>query len=103
MDSSLVKNITAILLIATCAFIGYYLFAQKDATTLTTENVVSFADVQKYINRGEVLDKVRLDTTIFADPKFNSLQGFPRDEVVKPTGRPNPFDIVQTDGQTLSQ
>lgn len=96
MDSTL-KNVSVILIIFTLAFVGYYFFIQKDDATLGLDSgSISqdlFADVQKYIARREVLDKVKLDTTIFADERFDNLVDYSPEEAVMPKpGRENPFD-----------
>ena len=98
MDSTL-KNIAVILAIFTLAFVGYYFFIQKDTTSLALEsNSISqdlFADVQRYIERREVLDRVKFDTTIFMDERFNNFVDYTQIEPVKPQpGRDNPFDEV---------
>lgn len=98
MDSTL-KNIAVILVIFTLAFVGYYFFIQKDKTSLDLQaDSISqdlFADVQKYIERREVLDRVKLDTTIFMDERFNNFVDYTPVEAVKPeSGRDNPFDEV---------
>ncbi len=98
MDSTL-KNVSVILVIFTLAFVSYYFFIQKDesATDLGSGSISQdlFADVQRYIERREVLNKVKLDVTIFADERFNNLVDYTPEEPVKPIpGRDNPFDDV---------
>jgi hypothetical protein len=98
MDSTL-KNVAVILVIFTLAFVGYYFFIQKDKTALGLDsgsiNQDLFADVQRYIGRREVLDKVKLDTAIFKDERYNTLIDYTPEEAVMPEpGRDNPFDEV---------
>jgi hypothetical protein len=102
MESSL-KNIVSILAIATCAFLGYYIFVQKDINTLALDGgavtAELFVDVQKYIERRAVLDAIAMDTSIFSDERFRSLVGYPTDIVEQPVGRTNPFDEAESSGQ----
>ncbi len=97
MNSPL-KNITAILVILTIAFLGYYLFLQKDNSDLSlagggvAEDL--FVDVQKYAERRQLLDRVQLKFDIFADARFRSLKGYPTDIEEVPIGRQNPFDEI---------
>lgn len=95
MNASL-KNITTILIVLSMAFLGYYLFLQNDNSALSLDgSAVSedlFADVQKYEERRNQLNKIKLDTTIFTDQLFTSLTGYPRDIPDQKTGRTNPFD-----------
>lgn len=98
MDSTL-KNIAVILIIFTLAFVAYYFFIQKDSDALSLDsgslNQDLFADVQRYIGRREVLDRVKLDTAIFQDERFNNMVDYTPVEPVKPPqGRTNPFDEV---------
>ena len=98
MNSTL-KNVSVILLIFTLAFAGYYFFIKnKDVSLgLDTGSVgpVLFADVQKYIARSEIIDKVKLDTTLFADERFKNLVDYSPETPVSPiAGRENPFDEI---------
>ncbi len=92
------KNIVAILVLATVAFLGYYLYSQKDQVELALEGSAAteevFVDVQRYIERRSVLDAITLDTSIFAEERFRSLVGYPTEVKEQPIGRPNPFDEV---------
>ena len=95
MDSTL-KNIAVILIIFTLAFVGYYFFIKKDDALSLDSGSISqdlFADVQRYIARREVLDRVRLDTAIFSDERFVNLVDYTLEDPEKPEqGRTNPFD-----------
>lgn len=98
MDSTL-KNATVILLVLTCAFVGYYVFIQNDNSELDPSNGALsqelFADVQKYIERSSVLSRVKLDTTIFSNERFQSLTSYATEEVTVKVGRTNPFDEAE--------
>lgn len=94
MDST-IKNITIIMLILSFAFLGYYLYAQKDAINLSGEAGVGqdlFAKVQKYIERRNILDQVSLDTTILKDQRFISAVSYSSEVVEQKVKRENPFD-----------
>ena len=97
MDST-VKNIAIVLLLLTFAFIGYYLFIQKDQTELSISGAdVSqelFTNVQKYVERRTVLDKVKLDLGILSDNRFRGLVSYTTPIVEQPIGRENPFDKI---------
>lgn len=89
------KNIATVLILFTVALGGYYLFIKKDATELDLSGSASadlFVDVQKYIERREVLGNVQLDTTLFNEPRFRSLVSFSSEGAPISVGRPNPFD-----------
>lgn len=96
MESSALKNITTLLVIATAAFLGYYLFVQKDQTDLALQGgdttAELFTQVQKYIERNQQLDRIKLNTDLLADERFQSLTGFPTEVSEQSVGRDNPFD-----------
>lgn len=99
MDNTLIKNITVALVILTMAFLGYYLFTMRDEITLsggtaTGQNL--FSDVQKYAERRQVLDQIRLDTSLFSDERFLSLKGYTATTPVYQEGRQNPFAIAES-------
>jgi hypothetical protein len=95
-NNSSLKNVTTLLVIFTAAVLGYYLFVQKDQSELSLEGggVVEglFADVQKYTERRQQLDRIRLDTSLFTDERFRSLVGYSTEVPEQPIGRENPFD-----------
>ncbi len=100
MDNSLIKNITIVLVILTLAFLGYYLFTMKDEINLSgtssTANQDLFGDVQKYAERRQVLDQIKLDTTLFSDERFLSLRGYTPTTPTFQEGRLNPFAVVES-------
>jgi hypothetical protein len=98
MDKS-IKNIAVLLVLATCALLGYYFFAQKGTTNLlltNTDTATLFADVQKYVERRRQLDTVKMSTDLFTDPYFRSLVSYSTPVPTQPVGRDNPFDPVQS-------
>jgi hypothetical protein len=99
MEKSL-KNIITLLLIVASAAAGYYFFVVKDAADLVSGNSALsqelFADVQRYAERRQTISRIQLDTQIFSDTRFRSLQTFNIDGVTPPQNRANPFDVVNT-------
>lgn len=95
MNASL-KNIAVVLVALSLVFLGYYFYSQTDSTSLSLgSSAVSadlFADVQKYEERRNQLNSIKLDTTIFTDQLFMSLTGYSREIPEQTTGRNNPFD-----------
>lgn len=94
--SPAIKNIASILVAATLAFLGYYLYNQNQQTGLSyaddnysTEQMLN--NTQVFIERRSLLDAVTLDTDIFIDPVFQSYRSYRSPEVVVPIGRDNPF------------
>lgn len=98
MDNTLIKNITVALVVLTMAFLGYYLFTMRDEITLsggTATDQDLFGDVQKYAERRQVLDQIKLDTSLFSDERFLSLKGYTPAVPVFQEGRQNPFAAAQ--------
>lgn len=99
MDNTLIKNITVALVVLTMAFLGYYLFTMRDEITLSSGTATGqdlFGDVQKYAERRQVLDQVKLDTSVFSDERFLSLKGYTPTIPVYQEGRQNPFAIAES-------
>ena len=98
-------NLSIVLGLITVAFAGYYLYLQKDSSTLniesseeTMQNMMN--KTQKFIQHRQTLDKVRLDMNIFEDKRFVSLRSFSTPIEEQPIGRPDPFadrEEVETD------
>lgn len=100
MNSTL-KNIATVLVLFTVAAGGYYFFIKKDSIELNLDGGATgdlFVDVQKYIERRELLNSVSLDTTLFNDQRFRSLVYFSTEGAPLEVGRSNPFDdLYDTD------
>lgn len=97
--SKTAKNLIVILGLITVAFGGYFMFNQQTATTLSFEtNDTVFrnmeANSQLFIQRGNQLKQIQLDTTFFADDRFISLQSFDSPVEKQSYGRDNPFRTV---------
>lgn len=91
-------NSTIVLGIITIVFAGYYLYAQRDATTLGYNSSANERLMQDMLNNTRVyktyrqtLDQVQLDIAFFDDPRFLSLQRYTTPIQEQSIGRPNPF------------
>ena len=103
--NSAIKNIVTLLGIATIAFAGYYLYTQRDASSLNLGGNSDAlramrANSQLFIERRKILDEINFDMALFEDDRFQSLQSFDRDVVEQNIGRPDPFaDVNPSDVQ----
>jgi hypothetical protein len=103
--SSTMKNLTVILLAITMAWAGYYMYASNKNSDLMLGDENLSADsainkTQSFIDKRFILDKVKLDTTIFDDPVFNSYVSFTQPVVEETVGRTNPFIRVSAANQS---
>jgi hypothetical protein len=95
----LLKNLTSILLIATFAFVGYYLYSQQK-TSATGEGAEidnsNFIKAEAFLRDSEVLRQVAIERniTMFSEPNFRALDYDRIPLQNDTTGRPNPFDQV---------
>lgn len=84
--------LVAVVLIAVAFFAYSYFFAKPAAPALSTTNAPATAAVdQDLISLLLQLKSIKLDSSIFADSAFKSLQDFSQDLVQEPIGRNNPF------------
>lgn len=95
MNSSL-KNIVVLLVILTFAFVGYYIFVQNNTSEIDFSNNSDVTDeilakTSLFIERREILDKVKIDTSIFEDPLFISYRNFTLPVSEQSVGKTNPF------------
>jgi len=77
------------------AGLGYYLFVQNNRSTLDTQGgivanqaAIESADFLRKLNEMKL---IQLDTSIFSDPRFQSLQDNTPTVIELPVGRKNPF------------
>lgn len=100
------KNILVVLIAFTVAFGGYYFYTQSKNASLNTGDVALTEDMmlatQVFIERRAILDRVRLDTTVFDDPVFRSYRSFREPLEEEPYGRSNPFGRVVPGEQFLT-
>lgn len=95
MNKSL-TNIIVLVGIVVTAVAGYFLLSQTSSPFLSTgatdqqfESLLISS--QLFVERSLTLSEIKMDTSIFEDPVFNSLKSYspPPDEFL--VGRPNPF------------
>lgn len=88
------KNIIIALIIIAIAFVVYtMLFTGGNSQALITETVDPSRNAveQELIALLLELNSIKLDTSIFVDQDFQSLQDFSQELVSEPVGRTNPF------------
>jgi len=103
--SPTIKNITAILVTLTLAFIGYYLYSQNKNASLSSDSSVSstqdmLISTQIFIERRVLLENVKLETQVFSNPLFRSYRSFELLVNDQNVGRTNPFS--DTDSQRVN-
>lgn len=91
------KVILVILVIIIVAFAWFGLADRQPSTSLLTNDTRGDASVAEQEILRLLLDMrtIRLDSSIFENPAFASLQNFGRDIVPEPVGRTNPFAPTQ--------
>lgn len=99
MNKSTTKNLLIVLGILTAAVGGYYLVtaAGVSVSLSSSRSDSEFQSMQNrtqvFIERGRTLDQVTLDTELFENPVFISLEQFnPNPIVEQRIGRENPFN-----------
>ena len=94
--SKIGTNIIVLLGIVTVLFGAYYFFTQEAALVLRSpESNQQLQELlvasETFVQRSEVLDNIRLDTSILQFDVFNSLQSFSPEPEEFSVGRGNPF------------
>lgn len=85
----LVGIIAALLVVA----VGWYVLSSSSGapeSSLVAASATS-EDNQQLISTLNVLRAVKLDTAVFSNPSFQSLQDYSTPVVPEPVGRPDPF------------
>ncbi|XKT74762.1 MAG: hypothetical protein ACJKTH_01595 [Patescibacteria group bacterium UBA2163] len=89
------QNIFIIVALIVIAFIGYtFFFAGEDNDASLTVEQAEEAPTevgQELIGLLLELRSIQLDTSLFSDERFQSLQDFGQQIISEPVGRPNPF------------
>lgn len=89
------KNILLLVIIAVLAFVGFTIFTGGDddsaALTSTTQKDSASIAGRELLATLLELKEINLDSSIFEDPVFRSLEDFSQELVPQPTGRRNPF------------
>lgn len=101
MKNSFLKNSIVVIGAALLIWVGYSTFFNKSApaspnTTLVNGNILSGDSPQAQSGREILtlllnLKSLKLDTSIFSDPSFQSLADFGQSIPERPRGRDNPF------------
>ncbi len=90
------KNIITLLGIVLIAALGYYLYTQNSSLDTSGQSeVVRQASMEAAVFRDRLNDikSIQIDSAVFMDPKFQSLQDFSPAPVSLPVGTQNPFTI----------
>lgn len=90
------KNITVALLAFTLAYAGYYMYTMNKDSALSTGGAEVLTDemlakTKLFMDRRVILSDVKMDTTVFDDPVFNSYKGLDVKLEETEVGRDNPF------------
>ena len=100
------KQIVIIIVVIIVAFVGYKMFFVSSdsagSATLASSQATStpVADGQTILKLLGSLNQITLDTSVFSDQTFLSLQSFERPIQDQVSGRPNPFLPIGKDGAT---
>lgn len=93
--SPLIKNLLLALVLAAVLYLGYTLFLGGDEGALLTSTAgqsgEAAARTQEFLIRLQELQAIRIDDTLFQDPRFNALEDHRQPLIDVPTGRENPF------------
>jgi hypothetical protein len=95
MSSSL-QNLIALFGIVVLGVVGYFIYVQNsnvlESTTTSTSNEASLEAAQ-FLARLNELKLLRLDDSLFNDPRFRSLRDVRVPVVPTAIGRSNPFAV----------
>ncbi len=102
---TLTKNLIIGVVVAVLLFVGYKFFLAEDAgydtLVATTESPVA-PIAQNLLGALLTLESLDLDTGIFNNQAFNSLEDFSRPIGEQPIRRTNPFAPLGSDGLTAA-
>lgn len=89
---------TIIVIIVFVAYQNFYVANKEDNLLITSDGQIAGSIVGKEVIQllGE-LESIKLDTSIFTEPSFNSLYDFGQDIESELRGRPNPFAPIGKD------
>lgn len=91
---SVFTNLLILIGLLVIASLGYYLYS-NDVFTEVRQNEQNFqveARSADFVRRLDELKQIKINTDLFADPRFTSLQDFSTEVPVLPVGRENPFE-----------
>ena len=91
------KNLLVLIVFITLLALGYYLFTERDAVTLTLSGTAEVSPdllekTQVFIERRAALEARTLDMSLFTDPAFTSLRSYTTEVPNQTIGRSNIFD-----------
>jgi len=92
------KNTLILLVILTLAFVGYYIFVQKDGNTdlLTFGNNAFSPEMEEkakeMLDISMTLDTIKIDSSVFEDERFRSYENISQPIQVQPVGNTDPFN-----------
>ncbi len=92
MSSSL-QNLLIVAGVGILLALGYYLFAQKDTSTLQNAEVNNMiaAESAVFLRKLKELESIAVDQSFFSDPRFLQLIDVSTSIVPMEVGKPNPF------------
>jgi hypothetical protein len=88
------QAVIGLVAVVAAAFIAYTIFfAHPAEPALTQTSVATSQDAvdQQLIALLLTLHGIKLDASLFDNPKFKSLKDYGKELVPEPVGRPNPF------------
>lgn len=91
------KNLLVLIVFISLLALGYYLFTERDALTLTLGgggdvSPVLLQETQVFIERRAELESRSLDMSLFTNPAFTSLRSYTTLIPEQTIGRSNIFD-----------
>lgn len=95
--SPIIKNIIIVLVIAGVGFFGYNYLTRKDTSSdslIQQESVNTSKMGAEVLTALNQLKTLKLDSAIFKDEVFVSLQDFSKPLSPEPVGRVNPFSPI---------
>lgn len=105
-ESSSNKNLAIALIIFAAIVVAGYMYATRDRVVdsdlligIPTDTVAVEGDLLTALGQ---LQTIRLDTTVFDDPVFESLVDIGTVLAEQPKGRPNPFAPIDSSASAFS-
>lgn len=93
--SPLIKNVLFALGLAVLLYLGYTIFFGADNEAVLSESGAisgqAAAETQEFLIRLQQLQAVKIDSTLFTDPRFEALEDFRQNPEEEASGRANPF------------
>ena len=101
MDKSM-KIIAGVLLLVSVGYFIYTSTLNEEGEDNVESNSAAKQKTEEFIERRIILGSVKLDTSIFNDPVFDSYRSFSGEPVEFEFGRENPFRKIFADDETES-